>query len=314
VIEAKAGDRYLLCSDGLSSVVSEETLYRILATVKEPDDAVLQLIELAIKGGGPDNITCIVADVVDDASALRPPSKGSVLAGAASNGDRPMLRTNSPAGRAHALSQTTPQPAIVVDHDDSPRRPPDEPEPDERPRRRWPIVTSILVLLLIVIIGGIYAGWRYTQDQYYVGTDGSNVAVYQGINQSVLGVRLSHVHQRTDIPLSRVPTTDQGQIRATIPATSLAGVESILSNIRSSYEACKTAYAGQAAYNIAQANYKAALRKFDKQYKVSGARPAVNPKTHKIIKTPPSKPKLKPVTIPANCPPPPRAHGNGSGS
>jgi PPM family protein phosphatase len=206
VYEAKAGDRYLLCSDGLSSVVSEETLHRILATVSDPEDAVLQLVELAIKGGGPDNITCIVADVVDTASALRPPSTGSVLAGAASNGGRPMLlRTNSPAARAHALSQTTPQAAIVVDHDDpAPRRrqPDDEPEDEPHSRRRWPLVTSILVLLLIVIVGGGYFGWRYTQTQYYVGTDGSNVAIYQGVNQSVLGIRLSHVYERTYSPLA----------------------------------------------------------------------------------------------------------------
>jgi protein phosphatase len=44
-------------------VVSEETLHRTLAAVDEPEDTVLQLVELAIRGGGPDNITCIVADV-----------------------------------------------------------------------------------------------------------------------------------------------------------------------------------------------------------------------------------------------------------
>ena len=81
--EARAGDRYLLCSDGLSGVVSEQTLHQVLATVAEPDDAVRELIDLAIKGGGPDNITCIVADVVDSATAVRPPSEVSVLAGAA---------------------------------------------------------------------------------------------------------------------------------------------------------------------------------------------------------------------------------------
>jgi serine/threonine protein phosphatase PrpC len=308
VIEARAGDRYLLCSDGLSSVVSEETLHRILATVKEPDDAVLQLIELAIKGGGPDNITCIVADVVDDASALRPPSKGSVLAGAASNGDRPMLRTNSPATRAHALSQTTPQAAIVVDHDDTPRRPRNEPEPEERTRRRWPIVTSILVLLLIVIIGGAYAGWRYTQDQYYVGTDGSNVAIYQGVNQSVLGVNLSHVHQRTGIPVAGVPTTDQAQIRSTIPTTSLAAAESILTNIRSSFEACQTAYANHAKYN----SEYTALRNFDKKYKVTPGKSPRNSKG-KITHQTPATPK-QPAPIPPNCPGPASAHNGGGGS
>jgi PPM family protein phosphatase len=315
LIEAQAGDRYLLCSDGLSSVVSEDTLHRILATVREPDDAVLQFVELAIKGGGPDNITCIVADVVDAASALRPPSKGSVLAGAASNGGgRPMvLRTNSPAGRAHALSQTTPQPAIVVDHEDpAPRRPRDEPEAEPRGRRRWPIVTSVLVLLLIVIVGGAYAGWRYTQDQYYIGTDGSNVALFRGINDSVLGIHLSHVHQRTDIPLAGVPTPDQGQIRATISATSLANAESILNNIKTGFEACQTALANHSKYNNENTAYKKKLSAYEKKYKV-GDKPVLNPKTRKVEHSPPKAPK-QPAPIPSNCPGPPSAHNNGGSS
>ena len=98
--EARLGDRYLLCSDGLSGVVSEETLHKTLAKVADPDEAVLQLVELAIRGGGPDNITCIVADVVDSATAPLPPSEASVMAGAASNGERrPRLAHRQP-GRA----------------------------------------------------------------------------------------------------------------------------------------------------------------------------------------------------------------------
>src|SRR6201996_4250767 len=61
VHDSLVGDRYLLCSDGLSGVVSDETLRDTLAAVTDPDTATRQLIELAINGGGPDNITCIVA-------------------------------------------------------------------------------------------------------------------------------------------------------------------------------------------------------------------------------------------------------------
>jgi protein phosphatase len=62
--EALIGDRYLLCSDGLSDVVTEQTLHKTLLSYADPEQAVLQLIDLAIRSGGPDNITCIVADVV----------------------------------------------------------------------------------------------------------------------------------------------------------------------------------------------------------------------------------------------------------
>lgn len=63
--EVRAGDRYLICSDGLSSVVSHQTLEETLASYQGPEETVQELIQLALRGGGPDNITVIVADVLD---------------------------------------------------------------------------------------------------------------------------------------------------------------------------------------------------------------------------------------------------------
>jgi serine/threonine protein phosphatase PrpC len=68
--EALPGDRYLLCSDGLHGVAAADAIARILLTVSDPDQAATDLIALAIEGGGPDNISCIVADVV----ALKDPA------------------------------------------------------------------------------------------------------------------------------------------------------------------------------------------------------------------------------------------------
>ena len=115
-LETYPGDRYLLCSDGLSGVVTEQTLHQTLASVRDPDKAALRLVELAIKGGGPDNITCIVADVIDTHSSRVPPTWQPVFAGAAANGApadlRPSARQNSPATRAMRLSRTAPQPVM----------------------------------------------------------------------------------------------------------------------------------------------------------------------------------------------------------
>ncbi|GAA0366901.1 protein phosphatase 2C domain-containing protein [Microbispora corallina] len=61
--DAHPGDRYLLCSDGLTAVLEPETLHHVLSTVAEPEDVVRRLIDLANEGGGPDNISCVVADV-----------------------------------------------------------------------------------------------------------------------------------------------------------------------------------------------------------------------------------------------------------
>ena len=62
--DARAGDRYLLSSDGLHATVPADDIARVLLTVTDPDQAVADLIKLAIDGGGPDNVTCIVADIV----------------------------------------------------------------------------------------------------------------------------------------------------------------------------------------------------------------------------------------------------------
>lgn len=59
----QAGDRFLLCSDGLSDVVSEALLRKRLALWPEPDQAASTLVEDALAAGGPDNITAIVIDV-----------------------------------------------------------------------------------------------------------------------------------------------------------------------------------------------------------------------------------------------------------
>jgi PPM family protein phosphatase len=78
LLEARPGDRYLLCSDGLHEVASADSIAQVLLTVSDPDQAAGDLIALALAGGGPDNITCIVADVTapeaaaDEAPAADP--------------------------------------------------------------------------------------------------------------------------------------------------------------------------------------------------------------------------------------------------
>ncbi|HEY5832730.1 protein phosphatase 2C domain-containing protein [Streptomyces sp.] len=61
--EARPGDRYLLCSDGLSAVVPPDGIRRVVTSVADPAEAVRELVALAREHGGPDNVSCVVADV-----------------------------------------------------------------------------------------------------------------------------------------------------------------------------------------------------------------------------------------------------------
>jgi PPM family protein phosphatase len=66
ILDARDGDRYLLCSDGLSDVVTDEAIATALASYPEAQECAEQLVKLAVQAGGPDNITVIVADVTAD--------------------------------------------------------------------------------------------------------------------------------------------------------------------------------------------------------------------------------------------------------
>ncbi|MFC7383584.1 PP2C family protein-serine/threonine phosphatase [Sphaerisporangium rhizosphaerae] len=61
--EARPGDRYLLCSDGLSGVVGPQALHETLTSLADLGEAADRLIALARDGGGPDNISCVVCEI-----------------------------------------------------------------------------------------------------------------------------------------------------------------------------------------------------------------------------------------------------------
>ncbi|GAA2820192.1 PP2C family protein-serine/threonine phosphatase [Crossiella cryophila] len=177
--EARNGDRYMLCSDGLSGVVSAETLAEALA-IPDPRTCADRLIELALKGGGPDNVTVIVADVVDVDFGENAP----IVGGAAGDGSADPPPPDSPASRAGALNPGWQQ-------QQQPRPDPTTPPPDPPRGRRW-LRTLSVVLLVLVLFGAAGFFTRYwVLQQYYVGaTEDGRVAVFQGVQGNVLGIRL----------------------------------------------------------------------------------------------------------------------------
>ncbi|HEV7452488.1 MAG TPA: PP2C family serine/threonine-protein phosphatase [Pseudonocardiaceae bacterium] len=175
VREARAGDRYLLCSDGLSGVVSAETLAEGL-TILNPQECSDRLIELALKGGGPDNITCIVADVVDVDYGEDAP----IIGGAAGDGvEEP--QPDSPAARAATTTLPRPEPKRI-----EPVAP--DPQLRRRKQRRRLIALAVLGVLLSVLVA---TGSILVLGQYYVGATGNGeVAVFRGVRGEVLGLPL----------------------------------------------------------------------------------------------------------------------------
>lgn len=177
--EARVGDRYLLCSDGLSDPVSHETILEALK-LEDVGAAADRLIELALRSGGPDNVTVVVADVVDDdfAGQTQP-----ILAGAVSGDDRDLAPPNTSAGRAAVLNQ---RPAAE-------KQPEPEPDPPPPPKSRRKAVVAAAVIALMAL-AGIGVGFQIVRGQYYVGGDGDNVAIMRGVQGSLLGLPLQQPH------------------------------------------------------------------------------------------------------------------------
>lgn len=178
VREARAGDRYLLCSDGLSGVVSTDTLDEGLR-IADPQECADRLIELALRSGGPDNITVIVADVVDVEYGEDLPIVGGAVSGVEDDGSTP----DTAAGRAAAMNPSRAAPRRV-EHAGAAA------PPARRSRRRL-LVTAALVL--VVLVAAAVGARAWLKSNYYVGEKNGTVAVLQGLPGTVLGVALQTV-------------------------------------------------------------------------------------------------------------------------
>ncbi|ONH30586.1 PP2C family protein-serine/threonine phosphatase [Pseudofrankia asymbiotica] len=220
VRQVRVGDRYLLCSDGLSGVVSGETILEALLGTT-PRDAVDRLVELALKGGGPDNITVVVADVVDDDELM----EGALVAGAAAEkgtvpgataarvGPNPRNPdTDSAAAKAARIGRGAQRGGLSAD---------DFAEGAGRGRggRRLIFVGVTVVVLLVVTA---VAGYAWMRDQYYVGVHDGEVAVFQGIPS--LGM-LAHVKGGTYGPISDIAEPYRSDVQDGVRADDFADAQ-----------------------------------------------------------------------------------------
>jgi PPM family protein phosphatase len=242
--ELKAGDRYLLCSDGLSDFVRRDIIEEILSESPNPSAAADRLIEVALKASARDNVTVVVADVVDlrDSEA---PSTSPQIVGAASLRDREGKRTRglpiSPAEKAASLTRSVRAPSPDDDEDG--------PVLAEEPRSRRVIWVRRVVLafaLAMILAGGGYAAYAWTQNQYYVKASDGYVAIWQGVGQNIGPLTLSRVYQVTDIPVTELPTYVQNVVSNGTPLGSLTDAFTRVTTLRTSATDCR----GQAATGV----------------------------------------------------------------
>lgn len=194
-----AGDRLLLCSDGLYAVLSDEEIKEMAAQDDDLDAICRRLVDEANARGGPDNITVVLVEIGEDAAPV-----------------------------------AVEAPAAVAAPQEAPRRRLDVRPPRLRVPARalvWALVTISALLIVFFVLRAIVS------QSYYVGLEDCpagrtdcEVLIYRGLPTG--GIRsLSSVERRTGVTLDRVQPRFHRSLREGIRAKSLADAEQIVGGL-----------------------------------------------------------------------------------
>lgn len=208
-IEGAIGDRYLLCSDGLTNVVGDELMARVLRD-GDPTYAVSTLIDYALSGGAPDNVSVIVADLVDSEEE----QEDAILIGAAREEDVREDLGSVPLPVDGPAPQTNT--ALLLSRESS----------------RWFIAGVAVAVIVIFLVA------RWTTSQWYVTDFNGRVAMYQGVPQTIGPIALSRLDVLTEIRLNSLPTFDRQQVHAGITAGSRDEAQAVIVSIREVVQRC----------------------------------------------------------------------------
>jgi len=267
-VDARPGDRVLLCSDGLHSMVSEGDILRTLAEASDAQQAADRLVDTANRAGGLDNITVIVLDLesgdgveVADRAAQDSVGGGTgrdgdtgeheALAPAAAPGEGVPDQAPAPAGTdvtrigavpvppggaepGDTMVHRAPAPSMTATLTTPPPVPPPGTFQRKRKRRRRHLIAWVagLVLVLAAAVTGLRL---YLDTQWFVGVDGGRVAVFRGIPSQFVGIKLYGLVDRTELSAAAVePLRASWQDLDTglDPVGSEAKAELIVANMR----------------------------------------------------------------------------------
>ncbi len=233
IVDTLPGDRWLLCSDGLSGYVSERDIAETLLTVDDVELAAHKLITQSLSEGAPDNVTVVIVRVAEGLDSS-PPAETRMVGAAAG----PLTYETGPVMRRPAL------PALLL-HPLRAMPPADEhfePEEDyleelirEDRRRliRRRVVWSLSVVVVIgALVGAAFAAYEWTQTRYFVGDSNGFVAIYQGVPESVGPFALSTLYHETDLSIESLQVFEQERISQSLPAESLDDARDIVERLR----------------------------------------------------------------------------------
>jgi serine/threonine protein phosphatase PrpC len=234
--DALPGDRWMVCSDGLSGAVPDDVMANILASSVPTEEAAELLVGEALEHGAPDNVTVVITDIV------RPTVQADFEPGAhfVGSADHEVIIEERKGGKILRLFNPMSLLELLQSPEDPTKYAPESEEllekilAETQRKLRWRGVRMILGWLLFagILVGLGLGAYQYTQTRYYVDVLDGQVTIYQGIREQLGPWKFSSPYFVSEINLEDLSQFQQTLIERSISAESLEDAQRILDQLR----------------------------------------------------------------------------------
>ena len=261
------GDRVMFCSDGLSGLVDDTAIGEAM-NLPSLTDAMTTLIALAHVAGGSDNITIIMADVVEVKTLTQ--TIDSMADPCIDTGEHTLVFTPDPEilldqatlpevdYHVHGLIGAAADPRIISrikaayspiveeeatpsegDHETTTMREKQRYHPTTKKKRRWAVWLVAVIIVAGLVAGGL-AVRSYVLNQFYITENNGTVAIYQGLPGDIAGIQTSWLYEETTIRLTDLPNSWRDRVSSKISISSggLAQARTTVEELRIKSQEC----------------------------------------------------------------------------
>ena len=205
------GDRYLVCSDGLFNEVSDDRIAATLRRIADPNEACRELVRLANEGGGRDNITCVIVDVIDDAGRDTSVDPSTRIRSSHTGGDPTVDREGAPVRSESKATRQRRAPGAV------------------RQSFTWRVGLFIAAFVAIIAIGFGFIWWTGTKT-WFVGTADDQVVIFHGKPGGVLWIEPT-VAETTGVTVGEIPTAALLDVQNGVEQPSLSSARAYVARL-----------------------------------------------------------------------------------
>jgi PPM family protein phosphatase len=233
--ETKPGDRWMVCSDGLSGVVPEGLMHRILLSNSTVQEATDLLVGEALEFGAPDNVTVVLVDVLDAKDEVEVSPARTFVGSAASEvvieerKGRRILRILNPMTLIEMLQKPEDPTSFAPESEELLEKILKETKGRIRARRLRQIATYLLIVAAATY--GLFLAYEYTQTRYFVGTNDGVVVIYKGIKEELGPFKFSTVYEVSNITLDSLTDFQREALERSIGTENLEEARRVLDQL-----------------------------------------------------------------------------------